>query len=45
MNEVPITPLYDAARYHMHRWVNGGGPPPAQPRLEFAGDLPQLVRD
>jgi hypothetical protein len=45
INQVPLSPLYDAARHHMHAWVNGGDPPPAQPRLEFAGDPPELVRD
>jgi hypothetical protein len=45
MNQVPLSPLYDAARHHLHRWMTGGGPPPVQPRLHFAGDPPELVRD
>jgi hypothetical protein len=45
MNRVPLLPLYDAAIHHLHVWVNGGPPPPAQPRIEFAGDPPEIVRD
>jgi hypothetical protein len=29
----------------MQRWLTDGTPPPVQPRLEFAGDPPQVVRD
>lgn len=45
INAVPMNPLYDAAYYHMHRWLRGAGAPPIQPRVEFAGDPPEVVRD
>ena len=45
MNRIAITPLYDAAIHHLCRWVSGGAPPPRQPRIEFAGDPPAVVRD
>ena len=45
INRVPMNPLYDTALHHMHAWLNGGPPPPEQPRIEFAGDPPQVVRD
>jgi hypothetical protein len=45
INRVPMTPLFDAALHHLHTWVAGGPPPPVQPRLDFAGDPPQLERD
>jgi hypothetical protein len=45
INRVPMVPLFDAAFHHMHRWLNDGTPPPVQPRIEFAGDPPQIVRD
>lgn len=45
MNAVSLAPVFHAAYHHLHNWVNGGPPPPAQPRLEFAGDPPQIVRD
>jgi hypothetical protein len=44
-NRVPLTPLYDAALHHLVRWVDDGTPPPEQPRIEFAGDPPEVVRD
>lgn len=45
INAIPMAPLYDAAYYHMHRWLSDGVLPPVQPRIEFAGDPPQVVRD
>jgi hypothetical protein len=45
MNRIAITPLYDAALHHLKRWVDGGAAPPCQPRIEFAGDPPAIVRD
>ena len=45
INRIPITPLYEAAFHHMQRWLTDGTPPPVQPKLEFAGDPPQVVRD
>lgn len=43
MNRISLLPLYDAAIHHLHAWVKGEGPPPVQPKIEFAdGDV---VRD
>jgi hypothetical protein len=44
-NHVPLLPLYDAALHHLVRWIDEGTPPPVQPRIEFAGDPPEIVRD
>jgi hypothetical protein len=43
MNRISLIPLYDAALHHLHRWVNGEGPPPVQPKIEFADG--EVVRD
>ncbi len=45
INEVPMLPLFDTAIHHLHSWLNGGPPPPTQPRISFAGDPPEIVRD
>lgn len=45
INRVPMIPLYDAAFHHMHRWLTEGTPPPSQPKVEFAGDPAEVVRD
>lgn len=45
INAIPMNPLYDAAYFHMQRWLKGEGAPPIQPRVEFAGDPPEVVRD
>jgi len=45
INRIPIAPLYEAAFHHMQRWLTDGTPPPMQPKLEFTGDPPQVVRD
>ncbi|HTN81167.1 MAG TPA: alpha/beta hydrolase domain-containing protein [Acidimicrobiales bacterium] len=45
INRIPMIPLFDAATRHMHEWVNGGAPPPVQPRIEFTGDPAEIVRD
>ena len=45
MNEVSLTPLVDAALHHLQQWVNGDGAPPSQPRIDFSGDPPEVVRD
>jgi len=45
INAIPMGPLYDAAYYHMHRWLSDGVPAPIQPRIEFSGTPPQVVRD
>ena len=35
-----------AAYYHVHAWINGGQPPPSQPRLRFMeAPSPELIRD
>jgi hypothetical protein len=45
INRIPMVPLYDVAMRHMHAWVNGGAPPPSQPKIDFSGDPPAVVRD
>jgi hypothetical protein len=45
INRIPIVPLYEAGFHHMQRWLVDGTPPPSLPKLEFAGDPPQVVRD
>jgi hypothetical protein len=45
INRIPMIPLYDAAFHHMHRWLTDGTPPPVQPKVEFAGDPADVVRD
>jgi hypothetical protein len=45
INEVPMAPLFDSAIHHLQSWLNGGPPPPIQPRICFAGDPPEIVRD
>ena len=45
INAIPIGPLYDAAYYHMHRWLSDGVAPPVQDRIEFSGNPPSVVRD
>ena len=45
INRIPMVPLFDASMRHMHEWINGGPPPPLQPRLEFTGDPAEIVRD
>lgn len=45
INRIPLMPLYDAALHHLHRWLTEGTPPPEQPKIEFEGDPPAIVRD
>jgi hypothetical protein len=45
INEVPMIPLFDSAIHYLHSWLNGGPPPPIEPRISFAGDPPEIVRD
>ena len=45
INEVPVNPVVEAAYRHLQTWVDTGAPPPVQPRIEFAGDPPVVVRD
>ncbi|MDZ7669477.1 MAG: alpha/beta hydrolase domain-containing protein [Gammaproteobacteria bacterium] len=45
VNAVPMGLLYDAVFHHMQRWMAEGIAPPVQPKIEFAGEPPQIVRD
>ena len=45
INRLGNDPLYEAAIHHMHRWLTDGTPPPSQPKIEFAADPPEIVRD
>jgi Alpha/beta hydrolase domain len=45
INRIPMVPLFDAGMRHMHEWINGGPRPPSQPKIDFAGDPPEVVRD
>lgn len=45
VNAVPMALLYDAVFHHMQRWAADGIAPPVQPKIEFAGEPPQVVRD
>jgi hypothetical protein len=45
VNRIPMTPLYDAALQHLHQWLTTGTAPPVAPRIDFAGDPPDIVRD
>jgi len=45
INEVPMAPVVDAALHLLCAWVQDGTPPPTQPRIEFAGDPPEIRRD
>jgi hypothetical protein len=42
---VSFAPATRAALHALHRWVNGGAPPPHQPRLQKVGNPPALPRD
>ena len=45
INEVPLNPVVESAYHHLQAWVATGTPPPSQPRIEFAGEPPEVVRD
>ncbi|MGP0030945.1 MAG: alpha/beta hydrolase domain-containing protein [Acidimicrobiales bacterium] len=45
INQVSVAPVVDAALHHLQAWVCQGTPPPVQPRIEFDGDPPEIVRD
>jgi hypothetical protein len=45
INDVPIHPVVEAAYRQLQAWLESGSPPPVQPRIEFAGDPPDVVRD
>jgi hypothetical protein len=44
-NALTMEPVRSAALRHVHRWLGGGPPPPAQPRLELEGEPARLRRD
>ena len=45
-SDVMWRPSYDAALWHMHRWLSGGPAPPSQPLVEvIAGNTPTIDRD
>lgn len=44
-SEVSWLATTDAAIHHIHKWVNGGPPPPSQPPINVAGAEPAIVRD
>jgi hypothetical protein len=45
INQVSVAPVVDAALHHLQAWACEGTPPPVQPRIEFGGDPPEIVRD
>jgi hypothetical protein len=45
MNDVCLTPLFEAARRHLRRWAEGGAPPPSGPRIDISGDPATIARD
>ena len=45
VNQVSLAPVVDAALHHLQAWMCDGTPPPVQPRIEFGGDPPAIVRD
>lgn len=45
INRLSMVPLYDAAIRHLQTWITEGTPPPVQPRIEFAGEPAEIVRD
>ena len=45
INQVSVAPVVDAALHLLQIWLTEGTAPPAQPRIDFAGDPPQVVRD
>jgi len=45
INRIPMIPLYESAMRHMQTWLTTGTPPPSQPKVDFAGEPPEVVRD
>jgi len=45
VNHISIAPVVDAAQHHLQAWMTDGLAPPAQARIQFAGDPPEIVRD
>jgi hypothetical protein len=44
-SQVDASGVYEAAMVHLHNWVTDGARPPAQPKIDIAGEPRQLVRD
>jgi hypothetical protein len=45
INQVSVAPVVDAALHHLQAWLRDGTPPPVQPRITFAGEPAEIVRD
>ena len=45
INQVSVAPVVDAALHHLQAWLTDDTPPPVQPRIQFAGEPAQIVRD
>ena len=45
INQVSVAPVVDAAMHGLQAWVCEDTPPPVQPRIEFGGDPPEILRD
>ena len=45
LNPVSPIPVVDAAFIRMRSWTTDGNAPPRQPRIEIAGDPPEVLRD
>jgi Alpha/beta hydrolase domain len=45
VNHFSVAPVVDAALHHLQGWLQHGTPPPAQPRIAFAGEPPGIGRD
>jgi hypothetical protein len=44
-NSLSFRPVDHAALRHLNSWVRGGGPAPAQDRIEFGGKPSKILRD
>jgi hypothetical protein len=45
VSNITWLPTADAAIQHLHRWLNGGQPPPRQQLMVISGDPPAIARD
>jgi Alpha/beta hydrolase domain len=45
VSNVTWLPTADAAIQHLHRWLNGGQPPPRQQRMVISGEPPAIALD
>jgi Alpha/beta hydrolase domain len=45
VSDVSWLPTADAAIQHLHRWLNGGRPPPRQQPMVISGEPPAIARD